>query len=442
MLAYESGHLCVEGRPIAALAEQIATPFFLISRARLEANYQALAAGLGQAAERVTLRYCIKTNNEAGVLELLARLGSHAMASHPAEAALALRCGFGAERIACHFPGLREEELRPLLGRGISLAHAFRLEDLSALEKAAAATGVKGRVSLRLRNDGPSLSPWNFLSRRLGFADAEILTAARRIAGSPWLELQAINFYVGTQQESADSFRHLLRRASILAAQIRAQTGVVVAEINLGGGVPSPSVRRLKLGSLGARLRDDPRAGDAPEVLERYARALSSRFREAVDGARLRPAPALALEPGRSIVGNAAVLVTRVRGVSGSWAFLDASRNHLGESPLLFGRRILPAREVGPGRRRRAYHLSGNTLNTRDVIDVRRKLPPLGEGDLLVFADAGAYTISRASRYAGLSPPVLLLERDGTLRTIRRAEALEDLAGPMSVRSDPPHGDA
>ena len=161
-----------------------------------------------------------------------------------------------------------------------------------------------------------------------------------------------------------------------------------------------------------------------------------------MDGAGLRPAPALALEPGRSIVGDAAVLVTRVRGVSGSWAFLDASRNHLGESPLLFGRRILPERESGPGLRRRAYHLAGNTLNTRDVIDVRRKLPPLGEGDLLVFADAGAYTISRASRYAGLSPPVLLLEPDGTLRTIRRAEALEDLEGPMSVRSDPPHGDA
>jgi diaminopimelate decarboxylase len=441
MLAYESGHLCVEGRPIAALAEQTATPFFLISRARLEANYRALAAGLGHAAERVTLRYCIKTNNEAGVLELLARLGSHAMASHPAEVALALRCGFGAERIACHFPGLREEELRPLLARGISLAHAFRLEDLAALERAAAATGVKGRVSLRLRNEGSRLSPWSFLSGRLGFASTEILTAARRIAGSPSLELQAINFYVGTQQESADSFRHLLRRASVLAAQIRAQTGVVVEEINLGGGVPSPSLRRLKLGSLRARLRDDPRAGETPDALARYARALSSRFREAVDGAGLRPAPALALEPGRSIVGNAAVLVTRVRGVSGRWGFLDASRNHLGESPLLFGRRILPERETGPDRRR-AYHLSGNTLNTRDVVDVRRKLPSLGEGDLLVFADAGAYTISRASRYAGLSPAVLLLERDGALRTIRRAEALEDLAGPMTVRSDPPHGDA
>jgi diaminopimelate decarboxylase len=440
MLAYESGHLCLEGRPLAPIAEEVGTPFFLISEARLKANYQALARGLSHAVERVTLRYCIKTNNEAGVLEVLSRLGSHAMASHAAEASLALRCGFAADRIACHFPAVREDELRPLLQRGVSLVHVFRRRDLEVLAQAAASAGVVARVSLRLRSRGSPLLPLSFLARRLGFAEEEMLEAARTIAASPSLELSAINFYAGTQQESPRRFAGLLRRACAAAARIRAVTGIAVGEINLGGGVPSPSVRRLGLRSLAARLRDDHGPEEPEGALERYARALSKLFREAVGEAGLHPAPALALEPGRSIVGNAAVLVARVNAVEDGWAFLDCSRNHLGESPLLFARRILPERQPGPGPRR-PYHLSGNTLNIRDVIDLRRKLPPLRAGELLVFADAGAYSISRATRYAGLSPPVLLLREDGSLRTIRRAEGLEDLAGPMRS-AEAPGGDA
>jgi diaminopimelate decarboxylase len=112
------------------------------------------------------------------------------------------------------------------------------------------------------------------------------------------------------------------------------------------------------------------------------------------------------VEPGRAIVGNAAILVTRVHAVEGRWVFLDASYNHLGESPLPFSRRILPVAQPGSSPKQ-TYHLSGCTLNTTDIIDVRRRLPPLGAGDVVALCDAGAYSISRASRYACLLPAAI-----------------------------------
>jgi len=136
----------------------------------------------------------------------------------------------------------------------------------------------------------------------------------------------------------------------------------------------------------------------------------------------------------RADCGDAMVLVSRVRGVNGSWAFLDASRNALPESLLLFSRRILPLREAAAGDAGRFYHLSGSTLNTLDVLDVRRRLPRLETGDALAFCDAGAYSISRASSYAGVPPAVYALQESGEVRLARRAGGADQLLHSMVLQ--------
>jgi len=225
-----------------------------------------------------------------------------------------------------------------------------------------------------------------------------------------------LNFYLGTQQSSLDGFTHVFR--GVLALLKRLPT---LREVNLGGGIPSPTLRRIGPRQVLGRLRD--RLASSSGNLETFASRLGERFRELTSG--LSEPPVLAAEPGRSIVGDAAVLVTRVRAVRGSWLFLDASRNHLPESPVLFARRILPLSE-GKGAER-FWNLSGCTLNTLDVLDLHRRLPLLAPGDGLAFCDAGAYSISRASSYAGLSPAVHLLAADGTVRLARKAQGVEDL---------------
>jgi diaminopimelate decarboxylase len=435
-LSYEAGVLRMEGTPLPELVRSLGTPFFLFSEARLRSNYQALERGLSQAGAGTVLRYCAKTNHEAAVLQTLARCGSHLLASHAAEVELALRCGFAPERIAFARPVLIPAELSSVLAAGVPLVHVHRPEDLPLVEEAAARVGRRVRVSLRLRQDGFALSPLDWLNRRLGFDREEALEAVRRLGRSSWIEPWAVNFYLGTQQSSLAGFTQGFRRVLALLARIGAETGVAIREVNLGGGIPSPSLRRVSPGRLLARWRDLPAPDRSSDAREDFAARLAQRFRELVEEAHLPETPALAAEPGRSIVGGAAVLVTRVQGVNGRWAFLDASRSFLPESPLMFARRILPLIEPRKGEAGRFYHLSGSSLNTLDVLDLRRRLPRLEPGQALALCDVGAYSISRASPYAGLPPAVYRLQEDGEVRRVRQAGSVDHLLHPMI-----PHGE-
>ncbi len=437
-LGYGEGVLRMEGIPLPELAQSLGTPFFLFSEARLRANYQALERGLSAAgAVPPVLRYCAKTNHEAAVLETLARCGSHLLASHAAEVELAVRCGFAPERIAFARPVLAPAELSAVLAAGVSLVHVHRPDDLPLVEAAAARAGRRVRVSLRLRQEGGlALSPLDRLGRRLGFGAEEALEAVRRFGRSSWIEPWAVNFYLGTQQSSLAGFTHGFRRVLALLERIAAGTGIAIHEVNLGGGIPSPSLRRVGPRQWLARWRDLP-GGVTRDTLEDFAARLACRFRELAEAARLPEPPALAAEPGRSIVGDSAVLVTRVQAVRGRWAFLDASRSFLPESPLLFARRILPLAEPRKEAAGRFYHLSGNSLNTLDVLDLRRRLPRLEPGEALAFCDAGAYSISRASSYAGQPPAVYLLQEDGRVRQVRQAGSVEHLVHPMILQGVP-----
>lgn len=424
-LDYTGGALRMEGVPLGELAERLGTPFFLISASRLRANYRALERGLAAAGPGSILRYCAKTNREASVLEVVGALGSHLLSSHAAEAALAIRCGFPPERIAYARPVVTPEELDAALGLGVSLFHVHHPDDLAKLEAAAARASRPVRVSFRLRG-AAGLSPLGRLNRRLGLDADEIVEAARRAVSSPLLEPAALNFYLGTQQSSLDGFTRVFRGVLGLMKRLASEAGVVLREVNLGGGIPSPTLKRIGPRQVLGRLRDRLGVSASAGNLESFAARLGARFHELLETAGLAEPPVLAAEPGRAIVGDAAVLVTRVRAVRGSWLFLDASRNHLPESPMLFARRLLPLVQAGRGAER-FWNLSGCTLNTLDVLDLHRRLPALAPGDGLAFCNAGAYSISRASSYAGLSPAVYLLEADGTVRLARRAEGVEDL---------------
>ncbi len=429
LLEHTDDGLRFDGVRVADLAERFGAPFFLGSARRLLANRAALARGLAADGAPATLRYCVKTNNERGVLEVLAA-GDGALVSHAAEAELAVTSGFAADRLAFQRPVLTAGETARVAELGVELFHATSPADVEVLEHVARRAGRHLRVSLRLRNEGSPLSPLHFLSRRLGHSTGELARSAARVAASPHLVLHGVNFYCGTQRSSPEAYRPLLRRAMAFVAS---RAWERPPEVDLGGGAPSPSLRRNGPRRALARLKDDaPCARPGPEALEAFARGLGALFREEAARAGLGAPPALAMQPGRSIVGNAFVLVARVERLSGRWAFLDASASWLPESTLLFTREVLHARAASTAASRH-YDLSGNTLNTRDVLDLHRRLPALATGDVLVLADAGAYSLARASRSAGLAPAAVLIGTDGAPRLIRRVEDGRDLMGPMTV---------
>jgi diaminopimelate decarboxylase len=372
------------------IAAQFGTPLLLADEARLRANANDLREGLRSAWPDVVLRYCAKTNHEPAILSILREENLDVLTSHEPEVRLALKAGFAAERIAFQKPVLDERELVQVIAAGVRRVHAFRDADLDLLAR------FDVRVSLRVALPHFGIPFLGAAARRMGFDPDEIRARPN---------VDAVNTYIGTQQERVEAYRPAIRALLGIARHIGAR------EVNLGGGVPSSTLRRVTPTRL---LRRDSPSPAMP--LREYAAKLGAIFAEEARGEPFR----LVLEPGRSIVGNAVVLLTRVCAEKGPWRFLDCGRNVLVESPLAFTRPIesLEPRE-GP---RSLVHLSGPTLNTLDVIDTRRRLPPLRVGDVLVIGDAGAYTLSRSTRYAGLPPPLYLARREGTIECIRPAE--------------------
>jgi diaminopimelate decarboxylase len=437
MLSYIDHVLHMEGVPLPRLISKTGTPCFLISEARLRSNCATLKRGLSCKGVPAAIRYCCKTNNEAGVLKIIADCGCDLMASHPAEVRLAMACGFNPSQISYQRPVLLEHEVETVVRSGVKLIHAYRQEDLDTIDRVAAGLGTEVMISLRIRNDSPSLrfSPLGFLSRRLGFQKSGIESAVERVLRSRHLQPYALNFYCGTQRKSSGNFRNLMRVVARICRETKQRFGINFREVNFGGGIPSPSLNHLRLPKFRDRFDAAAEVSEPGHSLERFVRALAEQFVEESMAEGIHPLPALAVEPGRSIVGNAGVLLTRVEALEKTWAFLDASRNYLGESVLLFRRGIFPVVQTGTNKQK-YYHFSGNTLNTTDVLDFRRRLPELTVGDVLCFADAGAYTISRAGRYAGLNPAVYMLEADGAMRLIRRPEDISDLTAAMCVAQD------
>ena len=435
-LAYRGGELCVEGVPLASLAQGRETPFFLIAERQVRTAYSRMAQAFSAAGVAAEVRYCAKTNSEAAVLTLLATCGAGLLACHPAEVVLARTCGFAPERIAYQKPLLTARELDAVLAQGVGLIHVHLPSDLELIAAAAERAGRRVRLSLRLAPPR-GLSALRAVSRRSGLTAAEALAVARAANGSKWLRVVGLNMYMGTQQRTAAGLALAARGAMGLLRRLAAR-GIEIEEVNLGGGIPSRTLSRLSLARLLPRLLDrqpglapwpSSRRAFEPDV-DTFTFELAQRFAALTQSLPARPR--LVVEPGRSLIGAAGLLVSRVHAVRGRWLVLDASRDFLPESPWLLRRTVLTAIEP-PSTARHFFHLSGCGLNTLDVIDLHRRLPAVVPGELLALCDAGAYSISRACRYTGLSPAVILLGVDGSLRLARRSETVGDLMGPMTA---------
>jgi diaminopimelate decarboxylase len=429
-LSYRSGELCVQGVPLSGLAEGRETPFFVIAEGQLRSAFARMTQALRAAGVAAEVRYCAKTNREAAVLATLAACGASLLASHPAEVELGRASGFAAERIAYQKPVLTACELDSVLAQGVGLVHVHLPSDVELIAAAAARAGRKVRLSLRLAAPR-GLSPLRALGRRTGLSEAEALAVAGAVRGSGALRVVGVNLYLGTQQRTASGLAHAAGRAVGMLRRLAA-CGAEIEEVNVGGGIPSPSLSRLSAARLLPRLLDRRKAlppaaaGGGPDDPpgDEFTLRLAQRF--AALTRQLPARPRLVVEPGRALVGAAGLLVSRVRAVRGRWLFLDASRDFLPESPWLLSRRLLTATEP-PSPARRFVHLSGCGSNTLDVLDLHRLLPAVHPGELLVFCDAGAYSLSRACSYTGLTPAVFVLGVDGSLRLGRRAGTLADL---------------
>lgn len=408
---YRDGVLYAEQVPVPLVAEQFGTPAYLYSRATLERHWRAFDQAFGTHPHLVC--YAVKANSSLAILNVLARLGSGFDIVSVGELERVLRAGGDPTRIVFSGVGKRIDELRRALEIGIRCFNVEVTDELERLSRLAVELGVNAPVSLRVNpdvdaNTHPYIST-GLRENKFGIDIDEALEHYQRAAELPGIEIKGIDCHIGSQLTSTLPFLDALDRVLELAAKLE-DRGIPIHHLDIGGG-------------LGIRYREET----PPEPPE-YAQAILNRL----------PANRyeILMEPGRAIVGNAGILLTRVEYLKSNrvkhFAIVDAAMNDL-LRPALYQawQDIIPVVQESKAPVR-CYDIVGPVCETGDFLGKERNLS-LNPGDLLAVRSAGAYGFSMSSNYNSRPRPVELMVDGDHVTEIRRRETLTELYAPESM---------
>ncbi len=431
--AYESAPrgtraLYCEGVSLARIADEVGTPAYVYSRASIEAAYRRLDRAFGSLPH--TICYAMKANSNLSVLSVLARLGSSFDIVSGGELDRLDRVGVPGSRIVFSGVGKTREEIRAALRcakqgsrRGSSGILLFNVESAAELEvllseaaRHVAAGGARPSAAIRVNPDvlagGHPHIATGAHQHKFGvdWQEARRLYLAHK--DSPWLAWRGITAHLGSQIFSIAPYRRALTRLASFVRDL-AKNGIRLEYLDIGGG-------------LGIRYTDEAALPPAA-----YAKALGDIVRPL--GCRLL------IEPGRTLVGPAGVLLTRVLYVKENhrktFVVVDAAMNDL-IRPVLYGAThpITPAiRPAGAAAKKTRVDVVGPVCESGDFLARDWPLEPVKSGDLLVVWTAGAYSFAQSSNYNARRRPVEVLVEGRRFRVARRREKYDDLVRGESV---------
>ncbi len=396
--------------PLESIAAAEGTPCYVYSAPvvarRLEALQQALAACHWPHA----VHYALKANSSLAIARLIRDGGAGADANSIGEIELALRAGFQPGQIVFTGVGKSPQELERAVALDLKTINAESAGELDRLDALAQSQGRRVRVALRVNPDvdaqsHPHIST-GLKSSKFGvpLADAAEMLRARRHA--PGLEIVGLHVHVGSQITSLGPLCAAARKVADLAVALRSE-GFALSHLDLGGG-------------LGIVYEH---GGDVPTY---------DAFAQALVGVARPTGLALIVEPGRTLVGPAGVLLARVIDVKphaggGRFVVLDAGMTEL-MRPALYGafHRIVPVR--ASDRDLVPCDVVGPVCESSDTFGRVRELPVPLVGDLMAIMDAGAYGAVMSNSYNRRPlPPEVLVAADGRWRVIRRRQTLDDM---------------
>ena len=405
--AYRNGELCCERVALGALAADVGTPAYVYSKAALLESLGAYARAF--AAVPHVVCYAIKANANLGVLGALARAGAGADIVSGGELYRALRAGIPPRKIIFSGVGKTREELRAALEAGILMFNVESRSELRVLDQVARELGARAPVALRVNPDvDPETHPYiatGLRASKFGIPYDEALEAYEEAAGLEGVEVVGVDMHIGSQLTKTAPFGDAVARVASLVKVLR-ERSVDIRLVDIGGG-------------LGIRYREE-----APPTHVQYATVLLPALSEL--------GVTVLLEPGRSIVGNAGILLTRVlyRKDTGEKQFVvvDAAMNDL-IRPALYDswhelRPVDEARLAGPMEK---ADVVGPVCESGDFLAKDRELAATEEGDLLAVMSAGAYGFVMSSNYNARPRAVEVLVDGGRYTIVRRRETYEDL---------------
>ena len=401
---FRNGRLCAEDLPLSDVAERFGTPCYVYSRAALTAAFNEYAQAL--AGHKALVCYAVKANSNLAILDLFARLGAGFDIVSGGELARVLAAGGEPGKVVFSGVGKRRDELEDALELGVRCFNIESASELVRLDEIARAHGARAPIALRVNPDvdaktHPYIST-GLKTAKFGVAIDDALALYRRAATMPGIAVCGIANHIGSQlldpQPAADAMAKLIELADRLTAE-----GIAIDHLDLGGG-------------KGIRYRDEVALSTA-DYLAPMLKVLAGRREQ------------LTVEPGRSLVGNAGLLLTRVEvlkhGSERNFAVVDAAMNDL-TRPALYDawHDIVPvAASLAPSA---TYDVVGPICESGDFLGRGRDLA-VAEGDLLAILSAGAYGMAMSSNYNSRPRAAEVMVDGETPHLIRRREEVTEL---------------
>ena len=412
---YRDGRLCAEAVPLARIAEEVGTPFYCYATATIERHYRVFAdafAGLD-----ATICYAVKANSNIAVIGTLARLGAGADVVSAGELKRALAAGVPPGRIVFSGIGKTGDEMAAALKAGVLQINVESEPELDVLGEVAGSLGVDAPVAIRINPDVDAGTHQKITTgkseNKFGIEWTRARAVYSRAAAMPAISVVGVAVHIGSQVTDLAPFRDAYVRMRDLVAMLRAD-GHPIERLDLGGGLGIP---------YGDEVTPTP---------EEYAATVKS----AVADLDCH----IILEPGRVIVGNAGVLVTRVvhvkEGATRTFVIVDAAMNDL-LRPALYNatHAIVPVTEAAAGTELMEVDVVGPICETADTFGAGRLLPAMKAGDLLAVRTAGAYGAVMASTYNARPLVPETLVKDAAYAVVRQRMSVDAM---VALESFPP----
>jgi len=404
--AYRAGRFHAEDVDLARLAEEVGTPVYVYSSATIERHYRVFAAAFPA---DTLIAYSVKANGNLAVLKTLARLGAGADVVSGGELVKALRAGIPPQQIVFSGVGKTSAEMAQALQAGIYQFNVESEPELQVLNDVARERGSIAPVAIRVNPDIDARTHAKIATGtsevKFGVPWSRAPSAYRLAASLPSLKVVGIDVHIGSQITELGPFEEAFARLADLIAELRAD-GHDIARADLGGG-------------LGVPYRSSDALPPDPDAYGKMIARVSARL-----------GVSLILEPGRLIVANAGILLSRVlyvkAGESRKFLVIDAGMNDL-LRPALYDahHEIVPVREAGNDTE--IYDIVGPVCETADLFAHGRRMPPLASGDLVAIMTAGAYGAVMASAYNARPPAPEVLVKDKEWAIVRPRMSYDEL---------------
>lgn len=407
--AYRQGRLAAEDVDLTALAEKVGTPFYCYSSGAIEDAYREFASAVSSFGGEIC--YAVKANGNIAVIATLARLGAGADVVSEGELRRALAAGVTPDRIVFAGVGKTAAEMKFALECGIRQLNVESVDELALLDRVARDMGKRAPVALRINPDVDAMTHAKISTgkaeNKFGIEVDEARRLYRAMRDMGGIETTGIAVHIGSQLMDVAPYRAAFGRVAALTKELLAD-GISIRSVDLGGGlgIAYTEERAPTLADYAAAVRDTVAPLGLPIVFE----------------------------PGRRLVGDAGILVTRViyvkRGRARSFVIVDAAMNDL-IRPTLYDAHhpVMPVKEPASEAPALRVDIVGPICESGDVLAAQRPLPPVEAGDLLAIGACGAYGAVMASGYNARLPAPEVMVRGGSHAIVKARPSYDLIIG-------------